>query len=223
MHRGPLKSNATSVTRPTWRAIAVRVLPRGMAEHLRELRTLSGAERLAHVSVTLRRLVAGRVRLPGGSTSDSSVLFVCHGNIIRSALAEALYRRHAASFSSPPPRVRSAGLSVKPGRAADPRALAAGHSLGVDLSSHRPQPLTQALVDDAHVIFVMDRLNEAQVLARFRNARGKLRRLGTLALADGSDVIADPYVQDVTAVVAAAERIDRATAILAALLNEARR
>ncbi len=223
MHRGPLKSNATVVMAPTWRAVVARVLPRGVAEHVRELRTLSGAERLAYVSMTLRRLVAGRVSLPPGSTTDSSVLFVCYGNIIRSALAEALYRRHAASFSSTPPRVRSAGLSAKPGREADPRAFEAGRSLGVDLASHRAQPLTQALVDDAHVIFVMDRLNEAQVLARFPNARGKLRRLGTLALAEGSDVIADPYTEDVAAVVAAAERIDRATAILASLLNEARR
>jgi protein-tyrosine phosphatase len=223
MHLEPLKSNATSVTRPTWRAMAVRVLPRGMAEHLREFRTLSGAERLAHVGMTLRRLVAGRASLPRGTTTDSPVLFVCYGNIIRSALAEALYRRHATSFSSTPPRVQSAGLSAKSGRAADPRALAAGHSLGVDLTSHRAQPLTQALVDDAHVIFVMDRLNEAKVLARFPNARGKLRRLGTLALAEGSDVIADPYVHDSVAVVAAAERIDRATAMLASLLNETRR
>jgi protein-tyrosine-phosphatase len=88
---------------------------------------------------------------------------------------------------------------------------------------HRAQPLTQALVDDAHVIFVMDRLNEAKVLVRFPNARGKLRRLGTLALDGGSDVIADPYVDDTAAVAIVAERIDRATAKLALLLNEARR
>jgi protein-tyrosine phosphatase len=173
--------------------------------------------------MTLRRLVARRASLPRGSTTDSSVLFVCYGNIIRSALAEALYRRHAASFSSAAPRVQSAGLSAKPGRSADPRALAAGQSLGVDLTSHRAQPLTQALVDDAHVIFVMDRLNEAKVLARFPSARGKLCRLGTLALANGSDVIPDPYVQDAAAVDAAAERIDRATAMLASLLNATRR
>jgi protein-tyrosine-phosphatase len=223
MHGGPLKSNAISVTRPTWRAILARMLPRSVAEHLRELRTLSGAERGAHVSMTLRRLVTRRVSVPPGLTADSSVLFVCHGNIIRSALAEALYRRHAASLWSAPTRVRSAGLSAKAGRGADARAVAAGRSLGVDLESHHAQPLTAALADDADVIFVMDRLNEAKLIARFPNARGKVRRLGAWSTAGGSDVIADPYAHDGAAVVAAAEQIDRATAVLAALVNETRR
>jgi protein-tyrosine phosphatase len=218
MHDTPLKSNAAGAPRAVWRRIAARFLPRVVVDHVRELRTLSSAERRAHVSVTVRRLVR-HPRLPHGTSSKSAVLFVCYGNIIRSALAEGLYRRHSAELGTVHVRVRSAGLSAKPGREADARAVAAGRALGVDLESHRAQPLTQALIDEADIIFIMDRLNEAKLLARFPTARGKLRRLGALAKDGRSDLIEDPYAHDTTHVAAAAMRIDRATAALAALLN----
>lgn len=196
------------------------LLPVAVVEQIRELRSLSPVERRTHLGITLRRVFTRRGSLPPGLTNESSVLFVCHGNIIRSALAEALFARHVASLSSSGARVQSAGLSARAGREADARAVAAGRALGVDLEAHRAQPLTQSLVDDAHVIFVMDRLNEAMLLARFPGARAKLRRLGMLAMVDDSDVIPDPYVMDAEAVREAAIRIDDATARLAALLNE---
>jgi protein-tyrosine-phosphatase len=141
----------------------------------------------------------------------STVLFVCYGNIIRSALAAELTRHHGDAMGASFERVVSAGMAAKAGREADARAVAAGRSLGVDLGGHRAQPLTRALVDEASLIFVMDRLNEAQLLARFPDARKKLRRLGALAVTDGADIIDDPYVLDAAAVAAVAARIDRAT------------
>jgi protein-tyrosine phosphatase len=219
MHDTPLKSNAAGTPRGGWRQIAARLLPRVVIDHARELRTLSSTERRAHVASTMRRLVSRRAGLPRDVTSESAVLFVCYGNIIRSALAEALYRRHSAEAGAGPARVRSAGLSAKLGREADSRAIAAGRALGANLESHRAQPLTKALVDEADVIFIMDRLNEAKLLARFPSARAKVRRLGALAKEGNSDLIEDPYVHDATHVAAAAMRIDRATAALAAILN----
>ena len=63
----------------------------------------------------------------------------------------------------------------------------------------------------------MDRLNEAEVLARFPAARGKLQRLGSLAMdATEGDVIPDPFSLDANAVGAAAKRIDAAVRTLAA-------
>ena len=146
------------------------------------------------------------------------MLFVCYGNIIRSALAAALTRRHAAALGVEFDRVESAGLAARAGREADARAIAAGRAIGVDLGDHRAQPLSRALVDDASVVYVMDRLNEAQLLARFPDAAPKLRRLGALAITEDGDVIADPYALDAHAVAAAAARIDRATRELVAEL-----
>jgi len=203
--------------------VAQRVLPARVQEHLRELRGLSGAERRAHVGATLRRLVGTPAAVPPSLAPSDVVVFVCHGNIIRSALAEALTRHHAAAAGVRCDQVVSAGMSARPGREADPRAVAAGRELGVDLAAHRAQPLTGALADRASVIYVMDRLNEAKLLARYPQASSKIRRLGALATTEEGDVIADPYVLDAAAVAAVAKRIDRATrAIVAELARRAR-
>jgi low molecular weight protein-tyrosine phosphatase len=202
----PLKSQS-----PRWKRWARQLVPSRVQAHLRELRELSGRERRVHLATTLRRLASTPAPVPSSLDEHGTILFVCYGNIIRSALAAALMRRHALDLGLGVDRVRSAGLSAKAGREADPRAVAAGHTLGVDLREHRAQPLTREMVDEAAVIFVMDRLNEAKLLARFPHAAGRLRRLGALAVSDEGDIIADPYVLDAAAVADAAQRIDRAT------------
>lgn len=205
----PLKSKS-----PSWKRIARQFLPARLQDHLRELRGLSPAERRAHVSVMLRRLTSAPAAIPDTLDASGSVLFVCYGNIIRSALAAALTRHHCQSSGIALGRVESAGLAARPGREADSRAVAAGRSLGVDLGEHRAQPVTRSLVDDASVIYVMDRLNEAKLLAQFPDAAPKTRRLGSLAPTDDGDVIEDPYVLDAAAVAAVAARIDQATRAL---------
>jgi protein-tyrosine-phosphatase len=215
----PLKASA-----PRWKRLARQLLPARVQEHLLELRELSGAERRAHVATTLRRLLIGRgATIPLSLGPSDVVVFVCHGNIIRSALAEALMRRHGTAAGVSFDRIVSAGLAARPGREADPRAVAAARALGVDLAAHRAQPFTAELAERASVIFVMDRLNEARLLARFPQASAKLRRLGALAATEEGDVIADPYVLDAAAVAAVASRIDRATnAIVREIARRAR-
>jgi low molecular weight protein-tyrosine phosphatase len=209
----PLKSES-----PRWKRIARRLVPARLQEHLRELRELSGAERRAHLGAIVRRLASPASPVPPSLDANGSILFVCYGNIIRSALAAALTRRHGAALDVKLDRVQSAGLGARAGREADARAVAAGRGLGVDLADHRAQPLSRALVDGATVIYVMDRMNEAQLLARFPDAAPKLRRLGALAITEDGDVIGDPYVLDAEAVAAVAARIDRATRELVAEL-----
>jgi len=206
MSMKPLKSESSS-----WKRFAKRLVPAPVRARLRELRALSGSERRAHVSASLRRIAGAPAPVPATLAPDGALLFVCHGNIIRSALAAALAHRHADSLGISETRIASAGLSARPGREADARAVAAGQTFGVDLREHRAQPLTRELVDAASVIYVMDRLNEAQTLARFPDATSKVRRLGALALTNDGDVIPDPYVLDAAAVASVAERIDRAT------------
>jgi protein-tyrosine-phosphatase len=163
------------------------------------------------VRTTVRRLFGTSDAVPATVQSSDVILFVCHGNIIRSALAAELTRHHAAAMGIQHDRVTSAGVFAKAGREADARAVAAGASLGVDLSAHRAQPLSAPLIESAAVVYVMDRLNEAELLARFPQAESKLRRLGALATDEHGDIIADPYVLDAAAVAAVAQRIDRAT------------
>lgn len=212
MHNDALKPNATA---SRLKRLVGTLLPASVVEHLRELRELSGPERRAHLRNTLRRVAGRKPAVPKTLRPSDTVVFVCHGNIIRSALAAGLMQRHAAELGLPVDGVISAGVAARPGREADPRAVAAGHALGVDLRTHRAQPLTNEILDAAAVVYVMDRLNEAKLLARFPSAHTKLCRLGALAEAEGDDVIADPYVLDAAAVAAVASRIDRATRALA--------
>ena len=192
-------------------------LPPTVRAHAREMRRLSGRARRLHLTLAIRRWAFREASsIPASAGPGARVLFVCHGNIIRSALAEALLREHFARAGATVV-VRSAGVAATPGRPADPRAISVARPLGVDLSEHRASLLSAALVDESDLIFIMDRLNEAEVLARFPAARGKLRRLGSLAVdsTDG-DVIPDPFSLETDAVGAAAERIDNAVRALTA-------
>ena len=110
-----------------------------------------------------------RLRMP-----PKCVVFVCHGNIIRSPMAAELLRQQAAGALE----VLSAGLHATPGKQADPRARSIAPEFGVSLEAHRAQPLTTDLVSKADAIFVMDALNEAKLLDRFPEATTKICPLG---------------------------------------------
>lgn len=63
--------------------------------------------------------------------SVTRVVFVCQGNICRSALAEIIFK----SESNLP--VRSIGLDTKTGKEANPRMVKTAKDLGFDLTVHR--------------------------------------------------------------------------------------
>ena len=89
--------------------------------------------------------VAGRLaatRHP--SVSDvRRLVFVCHGNICRSAFAEALARQAGCN-------VASFGLSTSSGKPAHPEVMAVAEARGLDLSGHRTTAVEdfQPLVGD---------------------------------------------------------------------------
>jgi len=96
-----------------------------------------------------------------------SVVFVCFGNIMRSPMAEALFRRAARAANLPDVQVSSAGLHAIPGSGPHPWALAASSELGVPL---------------------------AELLTRYPQAKSKL--LMVTAFLEGARrgrEIADPY------------------------------
>jgi protein-tyrosine-phosphatase len=125
-----------------------------------------------------------RVRLRGARR----LLFVCKGNICRSPFAEAVARGCPGST----PEVESAGYLPRPGRPSPEHALDAAAALGIDLSGHRSQVLTDALVDQADVIFVFDYENYRHVVTTCPSARGRVFPLGALCAA-GPLFIEDPW------------------------------
>jgi protein-tyrosine phosphatase len=104
------------------------------------------------------------------------VLFVCHGNIMRSALGEVALRRALGPSSLI--RVASAGTAATPGTRADPRAIAYARATGLDLDSHRANRLDREQAHEAAMILALDRRIEAEILALGRELSARTVLLG---------------------------------------------
>jgi protein-tyrosine phosphatase len=99
-------------------------------------------------------------------------------------MAEALLRHARPELS-----VRSAGLAALVGEPADPFASALLAERGIDLSAHRAQQLTAAMVEEVDLVLVMERRHATDVEALTQAARGRVHLVGRF----GGFEVADPY------------------------------
>jgi predicted ATP-grasp superfamily ATP-dependent carboligase/protein-tyrosine-phosphatase len=183
----------TQVARGSARRIAKaaisRFVPRRVLTVLSNARTLPAPARRVYVGRSLWRSAGFRRRPP--RRRIRSVLFVCHGNIMRSAFAAATLR---AALTSSTVDVDSAGVAARVGRPADDDAMRVADELGVSLARHRAKPVTRELINSAELIVVMDWRNEALLLEAHPDARRRVAFLGAFAPdADEGEMIADPY------------------------------
>ncbi|HEY2379362.1 MAG TPA: hypothetical protein VGH98_25500 [Gemmatimonadaceae bacterium] len=178
------------------------LVPERTRRFARRCAELDSRARRVFLRQTIRRLARRERRANSGPAAGyHHVVFVCHGNILRSAFAAALLARELHA-SHPEVVIGSGGLHARSGRSADPRGIAAAQSLGIDLRAHLATPLTAELVRAADVIVVMDFENEAECIARFPEAEAKLRFLGAFDSSRPRDSleIPDPYTLDAAAV-----------------------
>jgi protein-tyrosine-phosphatase len=131
--------------------------------------------------------------------SARSFVFVCFGNIMRSAMAEFLMRRELTETGAEQQvRIVSAGLHANPGREAHPWAQQASEDLGISLAEHRAKPLTREMVEEADCVLAMDFQNKAELLTLYPEYQEKIFMLS--AYAEGPwqyREIPDPYLGDV--------------------------
>ena len=133
--------------------------------------------------------------------SARSFLFVCFGNIMRSAMAEFLMRQALSERGlGPQVRIVSAGLHAITGSQAHPWAQDAASGLGTSLAEHRAKPVTRELVEQADCVLAMDFQNKAELLTLYPEAQEKIFMLS--AYAEGPwryREIPDPYLGDLEA------------------------
>ncbi|MEP6886700.1 MAG: ATP-grasp domain-containing protein [Nitrospirales bacterium] len=176
------------------KSLVMPLVPEAVLSIRRRSRALGTRARRMYVWMAIQRRLKFRCdRLPDSLPHIQSVLFVCHGNILRSPMAAALFKQ-ASDACGRTITVHSAGLHANPFHPADPRGVAAAAELGISLSAHRADLLTREMVRQADAIFVMDQLNEAELLARYPQARPKLFCLSLCDAAMTSCLdIHDPY------------------------------
>ncbi|WP_117232505.1 low molecular weight protein-tyrosine-phosphatase [Vibrio maerlii] len=136
----------------------------------------------------------------------NKILVVCIGNICRSPLGEALL-----ADLLPNKQIASAGIMVEKsnlvGNAADGNSQEIAQSVGLDLSTHSAQQLTQELCDEHDLILVMESGHIDLIADLVPNARSKTLLFGQWS---GDATITDPYKRDMAAFQLAYQRIYRA-------------
>ncbi len=183
----------------TWKDVARKFIPRFLLQQSGIIRRLGPRAGRIYAGLRFRDVMGMRGenqrQVPA---SARSFVFVCFGNIMRSAMSEFLMRK---ALSQNPQtrdiRIVSAGLHASPGREAHPWMLEAAAGLGISLVSHRAKLLTPEMVDQADAIFAMDFQNRAELLTLYPKAADKIYMLSAYAEGPWKDrEIPDPYLGD---------------------------
>jgi protein-tyrosine phosphatase len=117
----------------------------------------------------------------------SAVLFLCYGNICRSAFARVYWNQSSASSAS----AESAGFHERNDRRTPARIIELAETLGVNLADHRSRVVDSQAIERATAIFVMDGQNLDDLLNAYPQARAKSWLLGSFR---GVRAIRDPYL-----------------------------
>lgn len=117
------------------------------------------ARGLARLALGHVQYYTGQAHLrPAPVEAVRRIVFVCQGNVCRSAFAEAEARArglNAISF----------GLSTTKGHAADPRAVAVAHRMGVALDAHRATPRDDYTARAGDLLLAMEVRQLARIAA----------------------------------------------------------
>jgi protein-tyrosine-phosphatase len=173
------------------------VVPRRLIQERGVVRRLGDAGRM-YAKLCLLNAIGIRGFARRSVPADAhSFVFVCHGNIMRSPMAELMLKRALSEYHEAGITVLSAGMHATPGTEAHPQACVAARELGLPLDRHRSRLLTEDMVTNADAVFAMDFQNLAELMTRFPRSRNKIFMLSAYAEeTQRGRPIADPYFGD---------------------------
>jgi len=129
--------------------------------------------------------------MPGPGT----IVAVCTANICRSPMAAALLQ-HALAAQPAPLRslkVISAGVAARRGTPVSENSVLALKKVGIDVSGHRAQPLTQELLDEAFAVLCMTESHRAMIQVQAEPVPRNLFLFREFLTGNVDQEIADPY------------------------------
>jgi protein-tyrosine-phosphatase len=127
--------------------------------------------------------------------SPKFIVTVCTANICRSPMAEALLR-HALKAEPGPLReckVVSAGVAARQGEKVSKNSVEALARVGLRISDHKSQPLTQELADQADLILCMTESHRAVLQLNLEPAHEHIHLWRDFMPGKGQREIGDPY------------------------------
>jgi len=148
----------------------------------------------------------------------NAILFVCTGNIIRSAFAAELLRARIPGGTDL--RIRSAGLAATDGPA-HPTAVQCARRFGVDLSPHRTHRLEGSDLEGVDVILAMEIDHVVEINRRFPQHRQRVYLFGCLE--DDAQDVGDPVYGSREVFEACFKRIDHGVNRIVEMLPRASR
>lgn len=142
------------------------------------------------------------------------ILFVCYGNINRSALAGRYFAKQTAGM---PIASLSAGFHAQSGRPADPNMVGIARSKGVDLESSRSRRIDHDLINESDLIFVMEKQHYDRIAKEYPAAASKTFLLNPRGEID------DPYGKSTALYQKCHQEVTASIDNLAALLTQAKK
>jgi protein-tyrosine phosphatase len=178
------------------------------------MRVLHGPSRKRAWERLLESSVQREARLAAATLgSTGRLVFVCHGNIMRSAFATQVARAHVPAAAA---RIVGAGTHATAGRSAQDAALEVSRTMALPLDGHTATPLHALGLSGSDVVVCMDVLNEANVLAAYPALAARVFRVGDICAggetpgaqrSHADREIVDPYGRGIPATRDAFERV----------------
>jgi protein-tyrosine-phosphatase len=128
-------------------------------------------------------------------SAPATIVAVCTANICRSPMAAALLQHALAAQPEPwrSVRVISAGVAARAGEMVSENSVVALKKVGIDISHHRSQPLTQRMLDEALAVLCMTESHRAMIQVQAEPVPKNLLLFREFMPEGADKEIGDPY------------------------------